>query len=271
MNVTAIIIAAALIGIVGIIVGFGLGIFGEKFQVEVDEREAAIREVLPGNNCGGCGYPGCDGCAKAINEGTAPITACPVGQKPVWDKIAEIMGVEAGEQEKMVAFVRCAGTCEKAPKRYLYTGPNDCNALAPVPGASDKACLYGCLGHGACVKACQFDAIHVIDGVAKVDESKCTACQACIKTCPKHIIELVPAHKKFRVQCSNPEKGKPVMDVCSAGCIGCTLCVKTCEQGAITMEGNLARIDYNKCIACGACAEKCPRRIIRMFGISVEP
>ena len=106
MNVTAIIIAAALIGIVGIIVGFGLGIFGEKFQVEVDEREAAIREVLPGNNCGGCGYPGCDGCAKAINEGTAPITACPVGQKPVWDKIAEIMGVEAGEQEKMVAFVR---------------------------------------------------------------------------------------------------------------------------------------------------------------------
>ena len=158
MNVTAIIIAAVLIGVVGIIVGFGLGIFGEKFKVEVDEREAAIREVLPGNNCGGCGYPGCDGCAKAINEGTAPVTACPVGQKPVWDKIAEIMGVEAGEQEKMVAFVRCAGTCEKAPKRYLYTGPNDCNALAPVPGASDKACLYGCLGHGACVKVCQFDA-----------------------------------------------------------------------------------------------------------------
>ena len=130
MNITAVIIAAALIAIVGIIVGIGLGVFSEKFAVEVDPREAEIREALPGNNCGGCGYPGCDGCAKAINEGAAPVSACPVGQKPVWDKIASIMGVEAGDQEKMVAFVKCAGTCEKAPKRYIYTGPDDCNALA---------------------------------------------------------------------------------------------------------------------------------------------
>lgn len=263
MNVTAIIVAAALIAAVGIIVGIGLGIFGVKFAVEVDPREAAIRAALPGNNCGGCGYPGCDGAAKAINEGNAPITVCPVGQKPCWDKIAAIMGVTAGEQEKMVAFVKCAGTCEKAPKRFIYSGPNDCNALKPVPGSTDKACLYGCLGHGACVNACQFGAIKVIDGVAKVDESKCTACQACIKTCPQHLITLVPASKKIRVQCSNLDRGKKVMDVCAAGCIGCTLCVKTCQHDAIHMNGNVAVIDYEKCVGCGDCAAKCPRKIIR--------
>ena len=265
MSMTAIIIATLVVGVTGIVVGFGLGLFGEKFKVEVDEREAAILEELPGNNCGGCGFPGCSGLAKAINEGQAPVNACPVGQKPVWDKIAAIMGVTVEDQKPMVAFVKCSGTCDKAIKKYEYTGVEDCNALSVVPGAGDKGCEFGCMGHGACVKACQFDAIHIVDGIALVDENKCTACQACIKSCPQHIITLVPKGQPFKVRCSSHERGKNVMNVCKAGCIGCTLCVKTCQFDAIHMDNNVAVIDYEKCTGCGACAEKCPKKVIVPF------
>ena len=170
MNMTGVIIAAVLVGAVGIIIGVLLGIASEKFKVEVDEKEILVREELPGNNCGGCGFAGCDALAKAIAEGKAPVNACPVGGAPVADKIAAIMGVEAGSAEKMVAFVKCKGTCDKANVQYSYYGIEDCNKITVVPGAGDKACAYGCLGSGSCVKACQFDAIHVVDGVAVVDK-----------------------------------------------------------------------------------------------------
>lgn len=271
MNTTIIIISAAVVAITGIVVGLGLGVFGEKFKVEIDEREAAIRSCLPGNNCGGCGYPGCDGLAKAINEGKAPVNACPVGQKPVADKIAEVMGVKAEEGEKMVAFVRCSGTCDKTVKKYEYTGIKKCAALSVVPGLDDKGCGFGCMGYGECVDACKFDAIHLVDGIAKVDETKCTACQACVKACPQHIITLVPAEKaQLRVMCLNHTRGKDVMAVCQTGCIGCSLCTKQCKFDAIHMDNNVAVIDYAKCTGCGACASKCPRGVIRPFNETVK-
>ena len=176
MDMNSIIIAAVVIAAVGIIVGVGLGLFGAKFKVEVDEKEAAVREELPGNNCGGCGYPGCDGLAKAIAEGKAPVNACPVGGAPVGEKIAAIMGVEAGSSEKKVAFVKCKGTCDKTKVQYEYHGIEDCAKASVVPGGGAKACSYGCTGFGTCVKACKFDAIHVVDGVAVVDKEKCVAC-----------------------------------------------------------------------------------------------
>ena len=262
MNITAIIIAAAVVAVTGIIVGIGLGVFGEKFKVEVDEREAKIRECLPGNNCGGCGYPGCDGLAKAINEGKASVNSCPVGQKPVADKIAAVMGVKAAEGQKMVAFVKCSGDCVKTIKRYEYTGIDDCVAISVVPGSDDKGCGFGCMGYGACVKACKFDAIHIVNGIALVNQKKCTACAACVKTCPQHIITLVPYESRVRVSCSSQARGKDVMNVCKQGCIGCTLCTRQCQFDAIHMNGNVAEIDYEKCTACGACAEKCPRKVI---------
>ena len=183
--ITGIIVAAVVVGCVGIILGFFLGIAGEKFKVETDPREDAILEVLPGNNCGGCGYAGCSGLAAAIAKGEAPVNQCPVGGEPVAAKVGEIMGVSAGASVKKVAFVKCAGTCEKAKQDYEYTGVEDCAAMAFVPNGGPKSCNYGCLGFGNCVKACPFDAIHVVDGIAKVDPKVCKACGKCVAACPK--------------------------------------------------------------------------------------
>lgn len=268
MNVIAIITAAIVIAATGIVVGIGLGLFGEKFAVEVDERQAAVRELLPGANCGGCGFAGCDACAEAIASGKAPLNACPVGGAALAEKVAVVMGQDpalTGAKE-LRAFVRCSGTCDKTSDRYVYDGITDCNALSVVPGAGAKGCGYGCLGYGSCVKACRFDAIHVIDGIAVVDEEKCTGCAACSKACPKGLIVMVPKGSPVRVACASHDRGKDVKAVCQAGCIGCTLCTKQCAFDAIHMDQNVAVIDYEKCTGCGACAEKCPVHVIQKIG-----
>ena len=262
MSITGIIIATVIVGGVGVFIGLFLGAAGEKFKVETDEREEAVRELLPGNNCGGCGYAGCDAMAAAIVAGEAPVNGCPVGGAPVGEKIAAVMGVEAGETKKMTAFVKCAGTCGIAPKAYEYSGADDCRFVSMMQNGGDKACAYGCLGYGSCVKACEFDAIHIVDGVAVVDPDACKACGRCAAVCPKNLIEIIPAEGVSKVRCASRDKGKDVMKVCKAGCIGCMKCTKVCEAGAITVEGSLAHIDYDKCTGCGKCKEECPRKII---------
>ena len=196
-----IIMSIVLVGAVGCIIGFFLSFASEKFKVKVDEREEAVLSVLPGNNCGGCGYPGCSGLAEAIAKGNAPVGQCPVGGPPVASKIAKIMGVDAGSSERMVAFVKCVGTCEKAKDKYEYSGAKDCSVVALVPGGGPKACSYGCLGFGSCVSACTFDAIHIVNGISVVDKEACKACGACIKACPRHLIDSCQTTSpRFRIR-----------------------------------------------------------------------
>ena len=262
MSMTGIILAAVVVGGTGLFIGVFLGIAGKKFAVKVDEREEAILGVLPGNNCGGCGYAGCSGLAAAIVKGEAEVSGCPVGGAPVAAKIGDIMGVAAGTQERQTAFVKCAGTCEKASLDYDYTGIQDCTMASMMQNGGAKGCNSGCLGFGSCVAACPFDAIHIVNGVAVVDREACKACGKCIAKCPHHLIELAPYDQKTFVGCSSHAKGKAVTTACELGCIGCKKCEKTCPNGAITVTDFCAHIDYEKCTNCGACKEACPRHVI---------
>ena len=255
----AIIFATVVVAVVGLLIGIFLGVAGKKFAVEVDEKEVAVRACLPGNNCGGCGFPGCDGLAAAIAKGQAPVSGCPVGGDPVAKEIAAIMGQEAGDSTRMVAYVKCQGTCDKTRDQYEYTGVQDCEMMGFVPSGGPKQCNYGCIGYGSCVKACPFDAIHVVDGVAVVDKEACKACGKCVAKCPKQLIELIPYDQKVMVNCNSHDKGKAVTTACDVGCIGCKKCTKVCESGAITVDGFLAHIDTSKCTNCGKCAEVCSR------------
>ena len=254
--------AAAVCGILALLLGLFLGFSGNAFKVEVDEREEAICGVLPGNNCGGCGYAGCSGLAAAIVKGEAPVNQCPVGGAPVAAQIGEIMGVKPEAGVKKVAFVKCAGTCDKTKNDYEYTGIEDCAAMAFVPNGGPKSCNYGCMGYGSCVKACPFDAIHIVNGVAVVDKEARKACGKCIAVCPKNLIELVPYDAKHIVQCNSKDKGVSVTKACETGCIACGICVKNCPSDAVHVENNIAYIDQEKCTGCGICAEKCPKKII---------
>ena len=256
-----ILVTTIVITVIGIIVGAGLVFTSKKFYVEVDEREAEIRSCLPGNNCGACGYAGCDALAAAIAAEEAPVNACPVGGAPVAEKIGGVMGVAAEVGERNVAFIRCKGTCDVTRNQGNYIGVQDCRS-AVLGGLHVTDCDYGCLGLGSCVTVCPQNAIKVVNGVAVVNENLCVGCGLCAKACPKGLIELKPLSKKVRVQCSNKDRGPQVKSVCSAGCIGCMLCTRQCEAGAITVTNNLAHIDYEKCTQCGKCVEKCPAKVI---------
>jgi Na+-translocating ferredoxin:NAD+ oxidoreductase RNF subunit RnfB len=262
MSVSGILIAAALVGGIGLFIGLFLGIAGMKFKVEVDEKEEAVLAALPGNNCGGCGFAGCSGLAAAIAKGEAEVGTCPVGGEPVAKKIAEIMGVEAGESVRMTAFVKCKGDCGKTSVDYEYSGVQDCAMLGFVPNGGPKSCNQGCLGYGTCVKACPFQAIRIELGVAVVDKEKCKACGKCVAACPKQLIELIPYDAKYAVACSNTDKGPVTMKACEVGCIGCSLCAKNCPKEAVSIENFHAHIDQDKCVGCGVCATKCPKKSI---------
>ena len=259
-----VIIATGVVAATGLLIGLFLGFASKKFELEVDETEVKVRALLPGANCGGCGYAGCDALAKAIAEGVAPVNACPVAVQADYDKIAEVMGTESAAEVDEVAFVKCAGTCDKAEVNYEYYGVRDCKKASLASGNAGKKCSYGCMGFGSCVKVCKFDAIHIVDGIAVVDKEKCTGCSTCIAECPNKLIELTPYKAETRVSCSSKDKGKDVKAACSTGCIGCKLCVKACEFDAIHVEDNLAYIDYSKCTNCGKCASVCPVQVIHI-------
>ncbi len=260
-----IIIAALVLGIMGLVFGLVLTGTSKIFEVPSDPKRDAVREALPGANCGGCGYPGCDGCADAIASGKAPADACPVCSAEAKAAIAGIMGVEVADaSNRKVARVICQGDCESAKKKFEYQGIQDCNAACTV-GDGYKSCKFACLGLGTCVKACPFDALHIdpVRGLPVVDEEKCAACGKCVAACPKSVIELQSQKNEVALLCRNTDKLKAVMDVCKVGCIGCQKCAKACKFEAITMVNNLPVIDYDKCRGCRMCAEACPTGAIK--------
>lgn len=245
----------------GLLMGALLALASKLFAVKKDEKAEAIKECLPGANCGGCGYSGCDAYAAAVSAGDAPVNKCSVGGAEAASKIAQIMGVDAGAQVRMRAQVMCSGTGEYAKKKYIYEGIDDCVAASKI-GGGDKMCKNGCIGLGNCVRACPFDAIVVENGVAAVDYSKCKGCGICVSACPKGIIKLIPFDAKHWVGCMSVDDGKNTRKVCDVGCISCKICQKNCPAGAINVDNFVASIDYDKCTGCDICTDKCPRHII---------
>lgn len=272
MNV--ILIAVVVLGLVGLISAVVLFVASKKFAVYEDPRIGQVGEVLPQANCGGCGYPGCSGfaaaCVKASESGSLSDLNCAPGGQKVMEQVAAILGLQASAAAPKVAVVRCQGTCDARPHGVEFDGAHSCR-IQNMTGMGETQCLYGCLGEGDCEHACLFGAITVnpVTRIAEVDESKCTGCGACAKTCPRGIIELRPQGPKGRkvvVLCNNKDKGALATKECKASCIGCGKCVKTCEKfEAITLGTNLAHIDPDKCKMCLKCVEACPRGAIKAF------
>lgn len=262
-----ILIAIISLGAIGAIGAVFLYATSKKFEVYEDPRIPEVQSALPGANCGGCGYPGCGGFAtQCVKADTLEGLYCPVGGKPVMDKVAAILGKEITLAEPKVAVVRCNGTCEARPRTNTYDGVKKCS-IASALYEGETNCSYGCLGFGDCVVACDFDAIHVNPetGIAEVDEEKCTACGACVKACPKTLIELRnkgPKSRRIYVACRNKDKGAVARKACSNACIACGKCVKECAFEAITIENNLSYIDFTKCRLCRKCVSVCPTNAI---------
>lgn len=250
---------------VAFLLGFLLGLFKKVFFVAVDERVTKIREVLPGANCGGCGYPGCDGCAAAIVAGEAPANACTAGGADVAGKIGEILGVSVSVTP-MVTVLACQGTKDCAAPRGKYNGIKNCrSAMLTVNGT--KMCSFGCIGFGDCVEACPFGAVKMgADGIPSVDYSKCTGCGACAKACPRGLFKLLPADLKGAVPlCVNKSENKPMIRKnCTNGCMKCGKCVRECKQQAIALVNGIPTVDYTKCNACGECVTNCMDHVFKL-------
>lgn len=256
MNV--IIIPVVIVVAIGLIASIILVIASKLMFVPVDETVAKVREVLPGANCGACGFAGCDDYAKALGSGDGTSASmCPVGGAAVAAQIAAILGVEVEEMEPQMAYVMCNGTSSHTKQIMVPDRLTSCKTAKMFYGGN-WACTYGCLGLGDCQDACQYGAITVKDGVAKVNPDACVACGACVKACPNNVIAMMSKKMKVHVLCRSVDKAPAVRKICDIGCIGCKKCEKTCKFDAIHVTDFLASIDYDKCKNCGMCVKECP-------------
>ncbi len=231
-----------------------------QFAVKPNPIEEKIRKVLPGANCGACGYPGCDAYASAVARGEAPPNLCTVGGVEVASKLGEILGIEVSVGEKKVAFLKCQGGTDIVKELAQYQGINTCRAAHLLSGGT-KACPYGCIGFGDCERACPFGAITMSEKkLPIIDREKCTGCGICVEICPRDVLTLVPANKMVYLACNSHEKGAKVRSICKVGCFSCGICVRVCPYDALKMEDNIPIMDLEKCTDCGICYYKCPSK-----------
>ena len=268
--------------LLGLVLALILFWVAKKFKVEEDPRIDEVEKVMPGANCGGCGFAGCRAFADAaVHAPNLDNNYCPVGGNDVMKKVAAILGYEVTEKAPQVAVVRCNGSCANRPRTNVYDGLQSCKIKAALY-SGDTLCAFGCLGCGDCVSACQFGAISMNPetGLPEVDETKCAGCGSCVKACPKHVIEVRNAGttpkntRRVYVSCVNKDKGAVARKACTAACIGCGKCAKVCKFDAITVADNLCYIDPTKCKACGQCVFECPTGSIHAVGFTpkkVEP
>lgn len=250
--------------VLGCLAGLLLSIVQKVFSVKTDERVEQVREVLPGANCGACGFAGCDEYAAAVVSDDVPLNKCiPGGEKTAAD-ISAIMGKEAQSVEKTVAVVACSGCPEVTGEKYEYQGTQTCAACNALFSGKGQ-CQFSCIGFGDCVAACQFDALSLQNGIAVVDNSKCVGCMMCASACPKGLIREKRQSQQVVVKCSSHANGKATRSVCQKGCIGCKKCERVCPSAAVKVVDNLAVIDDSKCTGCGECVSNCPVGTIQMI------
>ena len=254
------------VGGLALVFGVILGFSAKKFAVESDPKVDKIINVLPGANCGGCGYPGCAVFAERVVNGEANYRGCPPGGSSAATEIAKQMGVDAAPTSRKVAFIMCNGTNDNIKRNYIYDGPKSCVSASQLATGGNKTCTYSCIGLESCKNACPFNAIKMVDSIAIVIEKRCTAFGKCVKVCPMKLIEIVPEKSKVRVLCNSRDKVRLVKENCRAGCFGCNLCQKVCPEDAITVADNIAHIDYSKCTLCMECVNKCPSKAIKVMG-----
>ena len=252
-----IVLAVLLVGGLGLIAGLILAIASVLMAVPKDEKVEALRDLLPGANCGACGYSGCDGYADAMANKGEKVGLCSPGGVAVAEATARLLGVTGGEVAHKTAMVRCGGCEEFTARKLDYHGIPSCRAAAQFYGGN-WLCNSGCLGYGDCVSVCEYQAVSVKDGLARVDPTVCRGCTKCVSACPKGLIAMYDSHVLGVVRCSSHDKGAATRAACKVGCIGCGKCVKVCEYGAVSVTDNLASIDPEKCVGCGQCAENCP-------------
>lgn len=257
------------IGGIGLVSAAALAVAEKYLSVKEDPRIAKVTEMLPGINCGGCGYAGCADYARKIINDNVDLTLCAPGGSECAAAIAAFLGRAAGATAKRVALVLCCGDDTEAVRRAAYNGITDCAAAQAVAGG-DKGCAYGCLGYGSCARVCPVNAIAIVNGLAKVEKALCIACGKCVDICPRKLIKLVPAAAEIHVLCSSKDKGPAVKKVCGTGCIGCRICTKFAEEGAIVMDGFLAVVDYTKSLTNTEVVAKCPGHCIRKDGEPAE-
>lgn len=244
----------------GLIFGVGLAYTLKMFGIELDPKVFKLISMLPGSNCGACGKAGCAGFAEALARGETVPSRCVVSSEDSRRSIAHFLGLDHEDKIKTIAAILCNGGV-RAKNKYFYRGIKSCKAATLLFGGY-KACSFGCLALGDCVRECPFDAIAIgAEGLPVVDPKKCTSCGKCVKACPKRLYSLLP-EKCYYVKCSSKDAGAQTAKVCSSGCIACMKCEKACPSGAVKVESSLSKIDQNKCKHTAGCIEACPTKVI---------